>query len=92
MLVKSVDLDEAAELRMSTSTLQRIINEYLDARNLHIVFKQTDHNACPNCKTLQYAVLQYHQEAKGLAKMDRMLQEWFPRPFEQSRQEELDSL
>lgn len=48
------------EVKMSTSTMQRMINEYLDSRKLRISFKQTDHNACPNCKTLQYAVLQFH--------------------------------
>lgn len=45
LLTKRLDDDQAEEVRMSDCTMRRIVSEYLDARNLRIVFKQTDHNA-----------------------------------------------
>lgn len=64
LVTKILGEDEAGDVQMSDSTMQRIIGNYLGARDLRIVFKQTDHNACPNCKSLQYAILQFHHKGK----------------------------
>lgn len=48
--------DAASEIQLSNSALQRMINNYLDVRNLRTAFKQMDHNACPNCKTANLAI------------------------------------
>lgn len=47
-------------------TLQRMVNDYLRQRNARISFTQGDHNCCPNCKTLRYAILGFSLETKAL--------------------------
>ena len=55
--------DVFGDTDISASSLQRMVNEYLRERNfMSISFAQSDHNACPTCKTLQMAVLQYHHD------------------------------
>lgn len=67
-----------------------MIETYLKSRKCRIVFDQSDHNACPNCKTLKYSVLQFHYEAKELklAFHERFSKE--PRPFLSDMQIEAD--
>lgn len=91
-LRQSLHEDESIEPGLSESTLQRMVSDYLNKSNYStICFTQSDHNACPHCKTLQYAVLQYHHEAVCL---QRELDKLYSReqPFlkvEQSRAEAL---
>ena len=54
------------DIYLSSRTLQRMIDSYLKERNCRIQFTQSDHNACPTCKTLKYSLLQYTQEVKLL--------------------------
>lgn len=64
---------------MSDSTMRRIIFEYLDSRNLRIVFKQNDHNASHNCNFLQYAILQFHHEGKeSQERLNRIIRDSTP--------------
>lgn len=61
--------------RLSSSSLQKRINEYLEAQNLRVSFRQTDHNACPHCKTFKHASFRYQKEYKLLkAKLDTLSQ------------------
>lgn len=89
----SSDTDAIEDAQISSSTLQRMINSYLESRKLRIVFKQTDRNACPHCKTLQYAVMEYHHEAKKLEEeLNRLLQEAISAVSRPSQQEKIESL
>lgn len=82
VLARQLADDDVLREPLSPSTLQRMIGEYLRAKNCRIAFSQSDHNACPTCKTLQYALLQYNVEKKAL---NAELLAWngaqFPRPF-----------
>ena len=72
------------EATISASTVQRIINEYLSSRNLRMVFQQTDHNACPSCKAMQYSVTQYHYEFKcPKMKLDALTKSKLDNPTEE---------
>lgn len=61
-----IEEDDGVNVQLSSSTLQRMINDYLKAFHSRIKFLQSDHNACPTCKTLQYALLQFSYEIKSL--------------------------
>lgn len=65
-MAKHLDGDEGIDFQLSGSTLQRMINSYLKARNSRVKFLQSDHNACPTCKTLQYVLLQFSYDVKSL--------------------------
>lgn len=68
-----------------------MINDYLRTRNCEISFTRQDHNACPLCKTLQYALLQYSRKAKCLrVQVDTL--EALPSPYSRSTQERLESV
>lgn len=59
-----------------------MVDAYLTKRKCKIQFNQNDHNACPNCKSLNYAVLLLHYELKQL---ERRYNEEFmnsPSPFD----------
>lgn len=91
LLAKSLDDDEEVDEQLSESTLQRIVDRYLETRKCTIEFNQSDHNACPNCKTLNYAILQFHYETKQL---QQKLSEEFgmlPRPFDRDLQTKVDA-
>lgn len=68
-------------------TMQRMIQDYLDARHCRINFSQSDRNACPNCKALTYAILQYSHEAKLASSNLENLQD-SPRPFTKETDQE----
>lgn len=51
---------------IQSTTLQRMIQEYLTKRNARISLSQSDHNACPPCKTMRYALLSFSFEVKEL--------------------------
>lgn len=80
VLARHLEEDDSADVHLSPSTLQRMIDDYLRSRNCRIKFTQSDHNACPNCKTLKYAILQFSFDIKSLeAKQYAM--EQAPRPY-----------
>lgn len=82
--------EDSAEIPLSASTLQRMLNEYLKARKCRISFSQSDHNTYPTCETLRYAVLQFSFDVKSLAaKRDRLSQ--LPRPLTRTNRECLDT-
>lgn len=92
VLRASLETDDSIESGISESTLQRMVKDYLTKRNYSaICFTQSDHNACPNCKTLQYAVLQYHHEGVCLQRKQKelFLQQ---RPFLQAEQSRIELL
>lgn len=63
VLSKSLSAVDSIDSELSSCTLQRMVSEYLKRRNYSsISFTQSDHNACPNCKTLHYSILQFHHE------------------------------
>lgn len=66
LLANQLAEEEVFSEPISSTTLQRMIGEYLQARKCEISFTQSDHNACPTCKTLQYAILQFSYESKVL--------------------------
>lgn len=75
----ALDMEDSTEAELSSSTLQRMVKDYLKRRNYStIAFTQSDHNACPNCKTLHYAVLQYHHERMYLQREFDKLSRSFP--------------
>lgn len=51
---------------MHSSTLQRMVNDYLNTKGFRLSFTNSDHNACPVCKTLQMTLLSLHSEKKLL--------------------------
>lgn len=89
---KVLDADDSVRSELSASTLQRMVKDYLKRRNYNsICFTQSDHNACPNCKTLHYAVLQYHHEAMLIQREYEELSQR-PRPYLESDQKRMDNL
>lgn len=92
VLHNALDDDVSVECELSASTLQRMVKDYLKRRNYSAVsFTQSDHNACPNCKTLHYAVLQYHHEAV-IMKREKDELSVRPQPFSEPDQKRLDIL
>lgn len=92
VFVRLLNADDATEILMSDSALQIIINNYMKSRNVRLDFKQTDHSACPNCKSLQYAALQYNQKVKELiCKLDDRQPDSGSRPLSESHREETRS-
>lgn len=91
-LAKELGADDTVDEQISESTLQRMIDSYLKAGGCRIVFSQNDHNACPNCKTLKYAVLQYHHQEKQLQKLYEKDFDSLPRPFEKTTHEESERM
>ena len=90
LLAKALDDDEDVEGQLFQSTLQRMVDKYLEVRKCAIEFNQSDHNACTNFKKLNYAVLQFHFEAKHL---EQSYKEQFcslQRPFQEHFQESSD--
>lgn len=69
VLARALEDDANIDGELSHSTMQRIIDNYVQSRRCAIEFNQSDHNACPNCKTLNYAVLQFHYEFKQLGNL-----------------------
>lgn len=51
---------------MSASTLQRMIQDVLAQKGCRISFFNSDHNPCPLCKELQYAILEFHWTTKTI--------------------------
>lgn len=50
VLATHLEEDNCDDVHLSSSTMQRMIQDYLRDRNCCIKFTQSDHNACPNCK------------------------------------------
>lgn len=91
VLRTALDVDESVDVELSASTLQRMVIDYLKRRNFSsISFSQSDHNACPNCKTLHYAVLQYHHQAALLQRECDTLSR--TRPLLEVDQQRLDTV
>lgn len=88
VLAKQLEDDEIVDEPISSGTLQRMIKEYLTSKQCEISFTQSDHNACPTCKTLQYALLQFCYERK-LLESRRNIFEGFPRPMTKTQQEDI---
>lgn len=91
VLEKQLDDEDVADEPISSSTLQRMINSYLRERNCNISFTQSDHNTCPICKILHYALLRFNYERKMLESKKIILGS-NPRPFSWFQQEEVDSV
>lgn len=89
VLAQQLHDDDIIDKPISSSTLQRMINDYLTARACEISFTQSDHNACPNCNTLGYYLLQFSHERKIL-KSKRDTLATGPRPFLRTQQEIVD--
>lgn len=92
LLAKALDDDEDVDGQLSQSTLQRMVDTYLVGRKCTIEFNQSDHNACPKCKTMNYAVLQFHYEAKQLQQRYNKEFGVLPRPFSEEIQTNSDRL
>ena len=58
-MAKLLEDDDSVDDYLS-DTLQRMLDKYLSDRRCTIAFTQNDHNDCPNCKTMNYAILQYY--------------------------------
>lgn len=91
-LRKALDEDAEIDEELSDSTSQRMVNKYLEARKCRIQFSQSDHNACPNCKTLNYAVLQFHYEAKQVKQRYDSEFGTLSRPFDEETQRKSESI
>lgn len=92
VLRTALEEDVEIDKQLSDSTLQRMVNRYLETRKCRIEFSQRDHNACPNCKTLNYAVLQYHYEVKQLQQQYNSEISRLMRPFDECTQGKSDRL
>lgn len=90
LLAKALDDDGDVDGQLSQSTLQRIADNYLEGRKCAIEFTQSDHNACPNCKTLNYAILPFHFEAKQLVQSHKQKFCSLQRPFQEDLQTQSD--
>lgn len=51
-VARHLEGDDGVDVPLSSSTLQRMINDFLKIRSSRVKFLQSDHNACPTCKTL----------------------------------------
>lgn len=91
LLAKALEEEDENEEQMSQSTLQRMIEKYLETRKCTIEFNPSDHNACPNCKTLNYAILQFHYAVKVLEQRYREEFGSMSRPFLEEIQKKSDS-
>lgn len=91
VLAEQLEDEGVVDHPICPSTLQRMIREYLESRNCEISFTQSDHNACPICKTLSYAILQFRKEKKVLAAKKMVLQN-HPLPFTKSAQKSFDKI
>lgn len=91
VLAKNLTDDDVVDHPLSASTLKRMVDEYLESKKCTISFTQSDHNACPICKCLQYAILQFHHEKKILESRRKSL-EGDPSALSDAVQLELDSL
>lgn len=90
LLAKALDEDGDVDEQLSQSTLQRMVDTYLKRRKCTIEFTQNDHKACPNCKALNYAVLQFHYEAKQLEQQYNAEFGKLPRPLDEELQGKSD--
>ena len=63
LVQRSFISDEDSRLP-SASTVDRIVNQYLEERGMRITFAQSDHNACPVCKSHKLELLAIDLEIK----------------------------
>lgn len=93
VLARHLEEDEDTDVHLSSSTVQRMVNDYLKERKCRISFLQSDHNACPTCKTLQYTLLRLSFEIKRLqAESEHLKLSRDSRPLDLSVQEQLKSV
>lgn len=65
-----------------------MLKDYLASKGFRISLNQSDHNACPTCKTLHYAILEYGYEVKMMRdKLQLLLQ--LSRPLSQQQYEQM---
>lgn len=65
-LLSNMLKEDGEYMELSSSTLQRRINDYLREKNCRLSFSQSDHNACPICKGLNCAILTFYYERKQI--------------------------
>lgn len=56
-IAKHIEENKNIDVQISSSTIQRMVQDYLKPCNCRISFLQSDHNACPNGTAAQYSLL-----------------------------------
>ena len=79
------------EVVISPTSMQRMIKSYLDKRGCRISFSQSDHNACPSCKSYYWEILFLYHEKKQLSEKLSFFEQ-LPRPLTEEEQKHHDDI